>query len=147
MFLQAKRLVIAEAQYGEQRQEAIHVIINNVVFKTLIATSLTLNIILEITINWWKRLHVADTPRLNQCTFAIQVLVDTAQPSQHLRNRLPRLSLICINVKSVHGFQVRLKYTETFNLTSASTPPYVFVGELCLMGWFGECSSLPINAV
>lgn len=84
MFLQAKRLVITEAQYGEQRQEAIHVIISNIVFKTLIATSLTLNVILEITINWWKRLHpVADTPHLNQCTFAIQVLVDTgsAQPA------------------------------------------------------------------
>lgn len=61
-------------------QEVIH-IISNIVSKTSTTTSLTLNIILEITINWRERLHpMADTPCLNQCTSAIRVHVDTGSP-------------------------------------------------------------------
>lgn len=105
-FRKAERLVVAEACYGEQRQEAIH-IISNVVFRTLITTSLTRNIILEITINWWESLHpMADTPCWNPCTSAIQV--HEAHPSRCSRSWLPRLSVICINIKSAHWFRVRL---------------------------------------
>lgn len=107
MFCRAGRLVVAVAWYGEQRQEVTY-ITSNVVSTTLITTSLTLRIILEITKNWRKRLHpMAEAWCLNQYTSAIGVHVDTGSPPPAFRRWLPGLSLICVNIKSVHWFQVR----------------------------------------